>query len=124
MKLFYLLVILISPLSVSAFEVETLCNNEYLTPYITIVNTIINFIKIGVPIILIILGMIDMTKAVASQKDEKIKAGQKTLISRLITGAIIFFIVAIIQLIVGIIENTTGESGIWDCVCKFVGSCK
>lgn len=124
MKLFYLLIILISPLSVRALDTNSFCNNEYLTPYITIVSTIINIIKIGVPIILIVLGMIDMLKAVASQKDEKIKAGQKTLISRLITGAIIFFIVAIIQFIVGIIENTTGDSGIWDCVCKFVGSCK
>ena len=68
-----------------------------------IVATIVTIIKIGVPIILIVLGMIDMGKAVASQKDDKIKAGQKILISRLITGGIVFFIVAIVQMLVSII---------------------
>lgn len=89
-----------------------------------ILSTIINLIKIGVPIILIVLGMIDMGKAVASQKEDKIKAGQKNLISRLITGFIVFFIVAIVQLLVGIIESSVGSTSIWSCVCKFVGSCK
>lgn len=110
--------------SVSAADMTTgICNNEYLQPFINIVSTIVNIIKIGVPIILIILGMIDMGKAVASQKDEKIKAGQKILMSRLITGAIVFFIVAIVQMLVSIIEGATGKSEIMNCVCKFVGAC-
>lgn len=90
---------------------------------INIVATIVTIIKIGVPIILIVLGMIDMGKAVASQKDDKIKAGQKILISRLITGGIVFFIVAIVQMLVSIIEGATGKSEIMNCVCKFVGAC-
>ena len=44
---------------------------------LSIIRIIVNIIKIGVPIILIILGMIDMGKAVASQKDDEIKKGQK-----------------------------------------------
>ena len=88
-----------------------------------IISIVINIIKIGVPIILIVLGMIDMGKAVASQKDDKIKAGQKILISRLITGGIVFFIVAIVQMLVSIIEGATGKSEIMNCVCKFVGAC-
>lgn len=124
MKLIYLLIILMCPFSVKGADINEICNSEYIQPYVTIVSTIISIIKIGVPVILIILGMIDIGKSVASQDGGKIRAGQKNLISRLITGAIIFFIVAIIQLIVGIIENATGDSGIWNCVCKFIGSCK
>lgn len=126
MKLIYFLLFisLFGVGSVSATDMTTgICNNEYLQPFINIVSTIINLIKIGVPIILIVLGMIDMGKAVASQKDDKIKAGQKILISRLITGGIVFFIVAIVQMLVSIIEGATGKSEIMNCVCKFVGAC-
>lgn len=121
---FLLFVSLFGVGSVNAADMTTgICNNEYLQPFINIVSTIVNLIKIGVPIILIVLGMIDMGKAVASQKDDKIKAGQKILISRLITGGIVFFIVAIVQMLVSIIEGATGKSEIMNCVCKFVGAC-
>lgn len=109
--------------NVSAVSVDTICDNEYLQPYITIVSTIINGIKIAVPIILIILGMIDMVRAVASQKEDEIKKGQKNLINRCITGAIVFFVVAIVQLIMNIIATSSDDSGVMNCVCKFVGSC-
>ena len=67
--------------------------------------------------------MIDMGKVVASQKDEKIKACQKVLMIRLITDGIVFFIVAIVQLLVSIVEGATGKSEIMNCICKFVGAC-
>ena len=89
---------------------------------INIVHTIVNLIKIAVPIILIILGMLDMGKAVASQKEYDIKKGQRNLLSRCITAAIVFFVVAIVQLLMGIISNATGDNDIIDCVCKFIGA--
>ena len=107
--------------NVNADSISNICNNEYLKPFIRIVSTVINLIKIGVPIILIILGMLDMVKAVLTQKEEKIKEGQKNLMSRLITGAVVFFIVAIVQLLAGIIKKATGDSGFMDCACKFIG---
>ena len=74
---------------------------------LNIIRIIINIIKIGVPIILIILGMIDMGKAVASQKEDEIKKGQKILISRCIAAGIVFFVVAIVQLMMSIIDSAT-----------------
>jgi len=90
---------------------------------INILSTIINLIKIAVPIILIILGMIDMGKAVASQKEDEIKKGQKTLISRCIAAAIVFFVVAIVQLVVGIINPDGGAddtNSIINCIDTIV----
>ena len=74
-----------------------------------IISIVINIIKIGVPIILIILGMIDMGKAVASQKEDEIKKGQKTLISRCIAAGIVFFVVAIVQLMMSIVSGADNE---------------
>ena len=92
---------------------------------INIVRTVINIIKIGVPIILIVLGMIDMGKAVASQKEDEIKNGQKKLLSRCIAAGITFFVVAIVQLLVGIISSAAEsdqnkENSLWSCIEKFV----
>ena len=72
-----------------------------------IIRTVVNIIKIGVPVILIILGMIDMGKAVATQKEEEIKKGQKTLMSRCIAAAIVFFVVSIVTLLVNIIDSSS-----------------
>ena len=122
MKIIYFLLIitLFEIDNVSAVKVADACHNEYLDPFKTIVSTIIDIIKIGVPIILIVLGMIDMAKAVATQKDEKIKEGQKNLLSRLLTGAVVFFIVAIVQLLVNIIGDNIVDDTIWDCVEGFI----
>ena len=75
-----------------------------------IIVIIINIIKIGVPVILIVLGMIDMGKAVASQKEEDIKKGQKVLLSRCIAAGIVFFVVAIVQLLLNIIVGDSSET--------------
>ena len=94
-----------------------------------IVSLVINIIKIGVPIILVVLGMIDMGKAVASQKEDEIKKGQKILLSRCIAAGITFFVVAIVQLLVGLVtkgtKQATGESDdIWSkCICHFFDAC-
>ena len=87
---------------------------------INIVSTVVKLIKIGVPIILIILGMVDMGKAVASQKEDEIKKGQKTLLSRCIAAGIVFFVVAIVQLLVSIVNSDTDKDNTWNCIDKFV----
>ena len=92
---------------------------------INIVHTIVNLIKIAVPIILIILGMLDMGKAVASQKEDEIKKGQKTLMSRCIAAGIVFFVVAIVQLLFGIIGADDDENDtMWNCINTFVNGVK
>ena len=87
---------------------------------INIVSTIVNLIKIAVPIILIILGMLDMGKAVASQKEDEIKKGQKTLMSRCIAAGIVFFVVAIVQLLFNIIGADDDSKTMWSCISSFV----
>lgn len=78
-------------------------------------DTIVGFIKNGVmpliqfavPIVIIILGSIDLFKAVIASKEDEIKAAQKLLIKRVIYGVAIFFIVAIVQLVF----NTLASKG-------------
>ena len=102
-------------------EASVPCGNfEVPISLVNIVSTIVTLIKIGVPIILIVLGMIDMGKAVASQKEDEIKKGQKILLSRCIAAGITFFVVAIVQLLFSIINGSTEGNPTWSCIDKFV----
>ena len=83
-------------------------------PYV--VHTIILIIKIAVPVLLIIFGMIDLGKAVIAQKEEEIKKGQQTFLKRAIAAVIVFFVIQIVQLIVRFVSNNdTSISNCFNC---------
>lgn len=83
-----------------------------------IITLIINLIKIVIPIALVILGMLDLGKAVMSQKEDDIKKGQSTFIKRLIAAVVMFLIVFVVQLVMGYF--IPGGNDLADCVNKFV----
>lgn len=62
-----------------------------------IVGYIVLILKIVVPIIIIILGIIDLSKAVISSEDKVIKSSITSLVKRIIAGVAIFFVPTIIN---------------------------
>lgn len=82
-----------------------------LWPVISLVkNGVIPLIQVGIPIILIILGMLDLGKAVVASKEDEIKSAQKLLIKRFIYAVAIFFVVLIVNLVFGLVaDNSAGE---------------
>lgn len=85
-------------------------------PYL--ISTAILIIKIVVPILLIIFGMLDLGKAVVASKEDEIKKGQQTFIKRVIAAVIVFFVIQIVQLIVGFVSS--GDPNISQCFNCFV----
>ena len=80
-----------------------------LWPLISLVkNGIIPLIQVGIPIILFVLGMIDLGKEVVASKEDEIKNAQKMLIKRAIYAVAIFFVVLIVQLVFGLL-GTAGD---------------
>ncbi len=108
---------------------STLCEG-ILVPNVlfNVVSTIITGIKIVVPILLIIWGMLDFAKSVVAKKEEDIKKYQKAFVSRLISALVVFLIIFIVQLAVNLIsgvEDSTNPDGttvsdIWSCSKKFI----
>ena len=81
------------------------CDN--ILPLVRLIrHGIIPLIQIGIPIILIILGMLDLGKAVMASKEDEIKNAQKMLIKRCIYAVAIFFVVMIVQLVFGLLSTT------------------
>ena len=72
-------------------------------PYV--VSTVILVIKIAVPVLLIIFGMLDLGKAVVASKEDEIKKGQQTFIKRAITAVIVFFVIQIVQIILRFVSG-------------------
>lgn len=78
-------------------------------------------IQIGIPIVLIVMGTIDLGKAVISSDDKEVKAAQSRLIKRCIYAVLIFFIVTLVTVIMELVgtsndENIGGSSSSWaDC---------
>lgn len=85
-----------------------------------VVHVIVLIIKIAVPILLIIFGMMDLAKAVMAQKEDEIKKGQQTFIKRLIAAIIVFFIITIVQMVIGFLAGD--EDSVASCFDCFVNN--
>lgn len=76
-----------------------------------IIGYIVLIIKIVIPLLLIVMGMVDLGKAVISSDEKAIKTATGSLIRRFIAAIAIFFIPTIVSAIFSIIGliNTTGD---------------
>lgn len=82
-----------------------------------LIGTIVNIIQIAIPVIIILLGTIDLGKAVMAGKDDEIKAAQKMLIKRIIYGVLVFFVVMIVKAVFNLVADANVESSAcWNCV--------
>lgn len=79
------------------------CNG--LEAVVSVVKFILKIIQWVVPIILIVLGTIDLVKAVVAGKDDDIKKHQQTLIKRIIAAVIVFLIPMLVSILMGWIGN-------------------
>ena len=77
------------------------CTEASLYSVFVIVRFILTIIQWVAPIILIIIGSIDMVKAIIAGKEDEIKKHQQTLIKRLISAVIIFLIPLLVSIIMG-----------------------
>lgn len=83
---------------------------------------IYSLLQVLIPVILVVLGMLDLVKAVMAQKEDEIKKGQQTLIKRLIAAAIVFFVFAIVKMVATYLAD---NSSVGECLnCFIKGDCE
>ena len=90
---------------------------------LNITHLIYKAIQIGVPIILIIVGMFDMGKAITQQKEDEIKKAQSLLVKKAIAAALVFLMFSLVQLVVSVVspDTTAAGSESWACVKEILG---
>ena len=87
-------------------------------------SLVVTLIKIGIPVLLIIFGMLDLGKAVMAQKEDEIKKSQQMFLKRLLSAELVFFVFVIVELVFNIVAKDE-KAGIWNCVNCFINeSCK
>lgn len=102
------------------------CGNNLLTdipPVIPqVISIIYTVIQIAVPVVLVIMGSLDLMKGITAGKDDEIKKGQQMFIKRLIAAALIFFVFIIVKLLVSLAndESKTKAGDIMNCANCFI----
>ena len=72
-------------------------------------NGLFPVLQIGIPIILVVLGTLDLGKAVISSDDKAVKEAQSKLIKRCIYAILVFFIVTLLNLLFTMVGNIAGD---------------
>ena len=84
-----------------------------------ITSEIFLLIEIAVPVLLVIMGTIDLFKGITAQKEDEMVKGRKLFIKRLIAGALVFFVIAITKFVVSMFDERN-SARIMNCVNCFI----
>lgn len=83
-------------------------------------SEIFTIIEIAVPVLLVIMGTIDLFKGITADKEDEMVKGRKMFVKRLITGVLVFFILAITKMVIGFVDNDKSSSTIIKCMDCFI----
>ena len=100
-----------------------------MSPILKVLGFGITVIKIVIPIILIVYGMLDMGKAVTAGKDEEIKKSALTFGRRAIAAILVFFVPSIVGWILLLVNdsiksangNEVGTTDYCNCISDVTG---
>lgn len=70
----------------------------------SLIDEVLGYVRIIVPILIILLGTIDLAKAVIASKEDEMKKAQSTFVKRLIVGVAIFFVPVFVDIIMDLAE--------------------
>ena len=91
--------------------------NGYIDPpsLAYLINSVLKYVRVIVPILIIVLGSLDFAKAATAGKADEMKKAQITFVKRLIAGIIIFFVPVIVNLIMWLADIVWDGMGLSHC---------
>jgi len=95
---------------------EELCNE--LEPVLRIVGIVLLGIRIVVPILLIVMGMLDFAKAVTEKDEKNMKEAQSKLVKRAVAAVAVFLITSIVPPIITLLTGDSDYKGCMNCIEK------
>lgn len=96
-------------------DVEVDCNELFTEDIKDLLNEILQYPRIIVPILVIVFGILDFAKAVIAGKEDDMKKAQKTFIKRLVIGVAFFFIPIFVDIIMGLADIVWEGLGYTSC---------
>ena len=103
------------------------CGNGLLTDIPSALPKVISIIyiviQVAVPVVLVIMGSLDLMKSITAGKEDEIAKGRQTFIKRLVAAVLVFFAFVIVKLVIGLVADS--NSKIIDCTNCFIrNECK
>lgn len=91
--------------------------NGYIDPpsLAYLINSVLKYIRIIVPILIILLGSLDFAKAVTAGKEDEMKKAQSTFVKRIIAGILVFFVPVLVNLIMSLADMVWDGMGLSHC---------
>ena len=99
---------------------------ESLKPVMTLVGYLVHALWIGIPIVLIIFGMIDLGKAVIASKEDEVKKATKAFGKRFLYAVGVFAVVWLVTTVFSLVANlgikdvdeaaVSSWQGCWACI--------
>lgn len=81
------------------------CTDSNFTKILGLIKAFLQLVQILIPIALIVLGSLDLGKAVMSSNEDAIKKSQKALINRVIAAVMVFLVATIVSFVMGFVGN-------------------
>lgn len=85
------------------FDLGDFCTKT--SEMIEFVGWVLTIVKVAIPFIIVILGVMDLGKAVVASKDDEIKTATKRLLWRAVAGVAIFLMPSIVIWLFGTIND-------------------
>lgn len=90
------------------------CTDESVKTIVDLLKNVVQLIQIGVPLLLILFGMIDLGKAVMAGKEDEMKKYQGALIKRFIYAAAVFLVVPLVSFVIGLVAPEGEWKACWN----------
>jgi len=108
--------------SIADFEAVISCtdlfgdaNDENSLAYM--INTVLGYVRVIVPILVIVFGLFDLGKAVVASKEDEMKKAQSTFIKRVIIGVVVFFVPTVVNIVMDLADIVW--EGMGYTICEF-----
>jgi putative Mn2+ efflux pump MntP len=96
---------------------NTVCESDALHNIYYLIGVVVAVIRVAVPVILIVMGMVDLVKALTSQDDKQIKSATNLLVKRVVIGIAVFLVPTIVRLVMSVIsQNEFDQCGNIRCI--------
>lgn len=101
--------------------VAGICAQPYYRKPMKFIGTLVNFVKIIVPIVIIGFGIIDLYKALTSPKEDGALAKAIRMIAiRVLAGVFIFFLPGIVQFVLNMVNEWSDYKNDWCCCTECI----
>jgi len=101
-------------------DVQTVCSSPSYRKPAKFVGTIVNFLRIIIPIVIIVMGIMDLYKGVTGAKDDALKKSVKSLGLRAIAGVAIFLLPGLVLLVLSLINEWSDYKNTWCCCAECI----